>query len=238
MQANHRTELKFMSEKIQYWAISTVRKPFLIWRYCMVWVKGNFPSCNHSPLFSRECPTSWGPWLFFFWDFQVPAIQRIPGLPLLFCFHYINKYLVTLSEQQLVPGSKVPLSLVKCCICCPLKLHPENGVSPFSELILHTQAQRKEELVAGDGELQGSIPSHWGKMELCFNHETPAQVSRDWEAGGSIMPKLINKNHSDYFLHEGIDWPRRWGMSTVPSYGDRQETVVAGGKAGPHCGGR
>lgn len=137
-----------------------------------------------------------------------------------FCFHYINKYLVTLSEQWLVPGSKVLLSLVKCCMCCPLKLLPEHGLSPLSESRVNPPHTSTDE--AGTCSWRwgttGGITSHWWKMELGFKHETTAQVSRGWETGGSVMSKVIKRNHSDYFLHEGIDWPRRWGMSIAASY--------------------
>lgn len=177
-----------------------------------MWVKGKFLSCNHTPLFRREIPTSWVPWLF---NRRFPSSCPTKNTWVIsaFCFHYINKYLiVTLAEQWLVPGSKVPLPHVKCCICCPLKLHPENRVSPVSESRVDPPHTSTEE--AGTCSWRwgttGGITSHWWKKELGFNHETTAQVSRGWETGSSTMPKLINRNHSDYFLHEGIHWPRRW----------------------------
>lgn len=169
----------------------------------MLWVKGKFPSCNHTPLFSRESPTNWVPW-FFYCRFPSSSPTKNTWVISAFCFLYINKYLiVTLSEQWLVPGSKVPLPLAKCCICCPSKLHPE-------------QSPEKAETCSWRWGTTGGITSHWWKMELGFNHETTAQVSRGWETGASVMPKLINRNHSKYFLHEGINLPRRWGMSTAP----------------------
>lgn len=58
-----------------------------------------------------------------------------------------------------MPSSKVPLPLVKCCIYCPFKLHPEKKVSPVlvSGADPPLQGREEAELVAGEGGQQKAI---------------------------------------------------------------------------------
>lgn len=101
------------------------------------------------------------------------------------CFHYINKYLiVTLSEQRLVPGSKVPLPLVKCCICCPLKLHAENRISPVSESRAdppHTSTEEAGTCSWRRGTLRHNKPlMKDGAWLQPWNHSSGQQGLRNW----------------------------------------------------------